>query len=57
MSFKLKGKLYVTCVRSAMVYGSKTWAMMVEQSRGLERTEMRMVRWICGVFLRNRVLS
>ena len=47
----------MTCVRSAMVYGSKMWAMMVEQSRGLERTEMRMVRWICGVFLRNRVLS
>ena len=30
VSLKLKGKLYVTCVRSAMIYGSETWAMMVE---------------------------
>ena len=29
MSLKLKGKL---CVRSAMVYGSETWAMTAEQS-------------------------
>lgn len=24
---KLKGRMYVTCVRSAMVYGSETWAV------------------------------
>ena len=36
-------QVYVTCVRSAMVYGSETWAMNVEQSARLERTEMRMV--------------
>ena len=39
----LEGVLYVTCVRSIMVYGSETWAMNVEQSARLERTEMRMV--------------
>ena len=57
VSLKLKGKLYVTCVRSAMVYGSETWAMTAEQSGRLERTEMRMVRWMCGVSLRDRVPS
>ena len=57
MSLKLKGKVYVMCVRSAMVYGSETWAMNVEQSARLERTEMRMVRWMCGVSLRDRVPS
>ena len=40
-----------------MVYVSETWAMTVEQSWRLERTEMRMVRWMCGVSLRDRVLS
>ena len=30
MSLKLKGKLYVMSVRSAMIYGSETWAMTVE---------------------------
>ena len=44
VSFQLKGKLYVTYVRSAMAYGSETWAMTTEQSGRLERTEMRMVR-------------
>ena len=47
----------MTCVRSAMVYGSETWAMNVEQSARLERTEMGMVRWMCGVSLRDKVVS
>ena len=57
MSLKLKGKLYATCVRSAMIYGSETWTMNVEQQRRLERAEMRMVRWMCGVSLRERKTS
>ena len=40
-----------------MIYGSETWAMTAEQSGRLERTEMRMVRWMCGVSLRDRVPS
>ena len=36
-----------------MIYGSKTWAVNVEQeATKLERAEMRMVRWMCGVSLR-----
>ena len=37
---KLKGKAYATCVRSAMIYESKTWVMDVEQQLRLERVEM-----------------
>ena len=40
-----------------MVCGSETWAMTAEQSGRLECTEMRMVRWMCGISLRDRVLS
>ena len=57
MSLKLNGKLYVTCVRSAMICGSETWAMTAEQSGRLEHTEMRVVRWMCGVSPRDGVLS
>jgi hypothetical protein len=57
MSLKLKGMVYATCVRSVMIYGSETWAMNVEQERRLERAEMRMVRWMCGVSLRERKTS
>ena len=56
VSLKLKGKLYMMCVRSAMVYGSETWAM-AEQNGRLECMEMRMLRWMCGVWLRDRVPS
>ena len=38
-----------------MVYGSETWAMTAEQSGRLERTEMRMVRQMCDVLLRERM--
>ena len=49
ISLKLKGKVYAACVRSSMIYGCETWAMNMEQVQRLERTEMRMVRWMCGV--------
>ena len=50
-SLKQKGRLYATCVRSVMLYGSETWAVKVDDTRRLERTEMRMVRWMCGASL------
>ena len=54
VSLKLKGKVYATCVRSTMIYGSETWVLNMEQQQRLERVEMRMVRWMCGVSLRER---
>ena len=38
-----------------MIYGSEMWAMRAEQSGRLEYTEMRMMRWMCGVSLRDGV--
>ena len=43
------------CVQSVMVYGSKTWALRVEDIRRLERTEMMMVKMMCGVTLKQRL--
>ena len=37
-----------------MVYGGETWAVSGETERKLERTEMRMVRFMCGVRLRDK---
>src|ERR1700755_1816350 len=53
-SLKLKGKIYKTCVRTVMVYGSETWAVRVENMRRLERAERLMVRWMCGVTIKAR---
>ena len=49
VALRLKGKVYGAYVRSSMIYGSETWAVNAEQEAKVERAEMRMVRWICGV--------
>jgi hypothetical protein len=54
-SLKVKGKVYKTCVQRTMVYGSETWPMKKEDMQRLERTERMMVRWMCGVSLKNRM--
>jgi hypothetical protein len=37
-----------------MTYGSETWAMKVVDMQRLERTEKMMIRWMCGVTLKDR---
>ena len=54
VSLRLKGKLYSSIIRSIMLYGSECWALKVDQEARLDRTEMRMVRWMSGVRLRER---
>ena len=52
-SLKVKGKLYSMYVQCVMMYGSETWAMKVEDMQRLERTEKMMMRWMCGVTLKD----
>ena len=54
VALRLKGKVYGACVRSSMIYGSETWAVNAELDAKLERAEMRMVRWMYGVSLREK---
>jgi hypothetical protein len=54
-SLHMKGKLYTACVRSKMIYGSETWPLKVEDKQKLERAENMMVRWMCGVTLKDRI--
>jgi hypothetical protein len=54
MSLKLKGKLYSACVQSVLVYGSETWALKVGDVQRMMSTERMMVRWMCGVSLKDR---
>ena len=52
-SHKLKGMVYTACVRTTMIYGCETWAMRSDHEQQLERAEMRMVRWMMRVSLRD----
>ena len=56
-SLKVKGKVYRVGVQRVLVYGSETWPLKVEDMQRLERTERMMVRWMCGVSLKNRISS
>ena len=47
-SLKLKGMVYRSCVRLAMLYGSETWCLRENEMAILRRTERAMVRIICG---------
>ena len=44
----VKGVVYRSCVRSAMLYGSETWCLRENEMAVLRRTEREMVRAMCG---------
>ena len=50
-SLKMKGMVYRSCVRSAMLYGCETWCLWENEMIILRRTERAMVRSMCGVKL------
>ena len=54
ISLKVEGELYAACVRSVMLYGRETCPIKVEESQRLHRNEMSMIRWMCGVTMRDR---
>ena len=40
-----------------MLHGSETWPVRKENVVALQRAEMRMVRWMCGVKSKDRLPS
>ena len=52
---KLKGNVYKTVVRPALLHCGETWATTRGQEARLEVDEMRMLRWMCGVTRRDKI--
>ena len=48
---------YAGLVSSVFAYGTETWATKKANLHSLERTERMMVRWLCGVSLKDRKRS
>ena len=48
---EMKGRVYV---KSSMNYGSETRAVLVNVGLKFERAEMQMIRWICGISMKDR---
>ena len=57
MPRKLKMKLYMTVVRPVLLYGAECWTVRKKEEQILEKTEVRMLRRIKGVTLRDKVKS
>ena len=55
ISLITRGRLYRSCVRSSMLHGRETWPVRKENEVVLQWTEMRMVRWMCDVKVKDRV--
>jgi len=55
ISLIMTGRLYTSCVQSSMLHGSETWPVRKENMVALQQAEMRMVRWMCDVKVKDRV--
>ena len=42
-TLEMKGRVYASCVRSSMTYGSETRPLLVDVGLKFERTEMQMI--------------
>src|SRR6218665_849 len=42
-----------TMIRPVMMYGAEAWTLRRKEEKLLERTEMRMLRWILGISLKD----
>jgi len=55
ISLKVRGRLCSGCVRSSMLHESETWPVRKENEVALQRAKIRIVRWMCGVKLQDRI--
>ena len=53
-SLHMKGIIYRSCMRSAMLYRSETWCLRENEMAIFRRTERTMVRAMCGAKLMER---
>ena len=49
LSFKTRGHVYSSCVRSTMLHASETWPLTKPNLQRLQRNDRAMIRQICNV--------
>ena len=49
LSFKTRGHVYSSCVRSAILHASETWPLTKPNLQRLQRNDRAMIRQICNV--------
>jgi len=54
---KLKGKLYRTAVRPALLYGTECWAVKSQHENQVSVAEMRMLCWMNDKTTHDRIMN
>ena len=54
---EMKDRVYASCVRSSMTYGSENRPLLVDVGLKFEGAEMQMIRWMCGIPMKHRRTS
>jgi len=57
VSLIMRGRFYSSCVRSSTLHGSETWRVRKGNEVALQWAEMRMVKWMCGIKIKDRFPS
>ena len=57
LSFKTRGHVYSTCVRSAMLHTSETWPLTKPNLQRLQQNDRAVIRQICNVRLQDIVTT
>ena len=50
----MEGCTRQSCARSVMLYGSETWAVKEADLLRLKHNDMRIIRWMCNITLKDR---
>ena len=51
------GRVHASCVRSSLIYRSGTMPLLVDVWLKFEGAEMKMIRWMCVVSMKDRRTS
>ena len=46
---EMKGRVYASCIRNSLTYGSETMPLLVDVGLKFERAEMQIITWMCGI--------
>ena len=57
LSFKTRGRVYSSCVQSALLNASETWPMTKPNLQRLQRNDRAMIRQICSIRLQDVVTT
>ena len=52
---RLKGKFYRVAIRPTLLYGTECWPVKKVFEQRMEVIEMRMLRWMCGLTITDRI--